>query len=67
MQARRQGNLQGYFEGWYFLGATSLAMAALAVWLASMRGFEVDGVRLVVRYTARTSLLFFCLAFSASA
>jgi sulfoxide reductase heme-binding subunit YedZ len=67
MQARRQENLQAYLEGWYLLGATSLAMAALAVWLASMRGFEVDGVRMVVRYTARTSLLFFCLAFSASA
>jgi sulfoxide reductase heme-binding subunit YedZ len=63
MQARRQG----YLEGWYLLGLTSLVMAALAVWLAQMRGFEVDGVRMVVRYTARTSLLFFCLAFSASA
>jgi DMSO/TMAO reductase YedYZ heme-binding membrane subunit len=63
MQARRQG----LFEGWYLLGLTSLVMAALAVWLAAMRGFEVDGVRMVVRYTARTSLLFFCLAFSASA
>ena len=29
-----------------------------------MRGFEVDGVRMVIRFTARTSLLFFCLAFS---
>jgi DMSO/TMAO reductase YedYZ heme-binding membrane subunit len=58
---------QRYLEGWYLLGATSLVMTALAVWLASMRGFEVDGVRLVIRYTARTSLLFFCLAFSASA
>jgi sulfoxide reductase heme-binding subunit YedZ len=63
MRARRLG----YLEGWYLLGATSLVMAALAVWLAAMRGFEVDGVRLVVRYTARTSLLLFCLAFSASA
>jgi sulfoxide reductase heme-binding subunit YedZ len=63
MRARRQG----YIEGWYLLGLTSLVMAALAVWLAQMRGFEVDGVRMVVRYTARTSLLFFCLAFSASA
>jgi DMSO/TMAO reductase YedYZ heme-binding membrane subunit len=62
MQARRPD-----LEGWYFLGATSLAMAAMAVWLASMRGFEVDGVRMVIRYTARTSLLLFCLAFSASA
>jgi DMSO/TMAO reductase YedYZ heme-binding membrane subunit len=63
MQTRRRG----YFEGWYLLGATSLVMAALAVWLASMRGFEVEGVRMVIRYTARTSLLFFCLAFSAAA
>jgi sulfoxide reductase heme-binding subunit YedZ len=63
MRARRQE----YFEGWYLLGLTSLVMAALAVWLAQMRGFEVDGVRMVVRYTARTSLLFFCVAFSASA
>ena len=32
-----------------------------------MRQFEVDGVRMVIRFTARTSLLFFCLAFSAAA
>ena len=32
-----------------------------------MRQFEVDGVRMVIRFTARTSLLFFCLAFAAAA
>jgi methionine sulfoxide reductase heme-binding subunit len=32
-----------------------------------MRQFEVEGVRMVIRFTARTSLLFFCLAFSAAA
>jgi sulfoxide reductase heme-binding subunit YedZ len=32
-----------------------------------MRQFEVEGVRMVIRFTARTSLLFFCLAFSATA
>ena len=32
-----------------------------------MRHFEVDGVRMVIRFTARTSLLFFCLAFGAAA
>ncbi len=32
-----------------------------------MRGFEVDGVRMVIRFTARTSLVLFCLAFSAAA
>jgi len=63
MQARRQFSL----EGWRFLAAASLALTALAVWLASMRGFEVDGVRLVIRFTARTSLLLFCLAFAAAA
>ena len=32
-----------------------------------MRGFEVEGVRMVIRFTARSSLLLFCLAFSAAA
>jgi methionine sulfoxide reductase heme-binding subunit len=32
-----------------------------------MRQFEVEGIRMVVRFTARTSLLFFCLAFGAAA
>jgi DMSO/TMAO reductase YedYZ heme-binding membrane subunit len=32
-----------------------------------MRQFEVEGVRMVIRFTARSSLLFFCLAFSAAA
>ena len=32
-----------------------------------MRQFEVEGVRMVIRFTARTSLLLFCLAFSAAA
>ena len=32
-----------------------------------MRQFEVDGIRMVIRFTARTSLLLFCLAFGAAA
>jgi DMSO/TMAO reductase YedYZ heme-binding membrane subunit len=32
-----------------------------------MRQFEVEGVRMVIRFTARTSLLLFCMAFSAAA
>lgn len=32
-----------------------------------MRQFEVEGVRMVIRFTARSSLLLFCLAFSAAA
>jgi methionine sulfoxide reductase heme-binding subunit len=44
-----------------------LALVALSIWIAGMRQFEVDGVRMVIRFTARTSLLFFCVAFSAAA
>jgi DMSO/TMAO reductase YedYZ heme-binding membrane subunit len=32
-----------------------------------MRQFEVEGIRMVVRFTARTSLVSFCLAFGAAA
>jgi DMSO/TMAO reductase YedYZ heme-binding membrane subunit len=42
-------------------------LLALSVWIAGMRQFEVEGVRMVIRFTARSSLLLFCLAFSAAA
>ena len=58
---------QNWFEGWRLFGLLSLTLAALCIWIASMRGFEVEGVRMVIRFTARTSLLLFCLAFSAAA
>ncbi len=58
---------QGWFEGWRLFGALTLVLIALSVWIAGMRQFEVEGVRMVIRFTARTSLLFFCLAFSAAA
>ncbi len=64
---RPQTRTRGWLEGWRLTVAATLAVASLSIWLASMRGFEVDGVRLVIRFTARTSLLFFCLAFGASA
>src|SRR6201987_4418430 len=63
MQARKGD----WFEGWRLLAVLALALTALCVWIASMRGFEIEGVRMVIRFTARTSLLFFCLAFSAAA
>jgi sulfoxide reductase heme-binding subunit YedZ len=58
---------QTWFEGWRLFGVLALALTALCVWIAGMRSFEVEGVRMVIRFTARTSLLFFCLAFSAAA
>jgi DMSO/TMAO reductase YedYZ heme-binding membrane subunit len=58
---------QSWFEGWRLLAALTLSLIALSLWIASMRLFEVDGVRMVIRFTARSSLLLFCLAFSAAA
>ena len=62
-----QWQRQGWFEGWRLFGVLTLVLIALSLWIAGMRQFEVEGVRMVVRFTARTSLLFFCLAFSAAA
>src|SRR5215831_244740 len=58
---------QTWFEGWRLFALLALALTALCIWISGMRGFEVDGMRMVIRFTARTSLLFFCLAFSAAA
>ena len=57
----------GWFEGWRLFAVLTLTLLALSIWIAGMRQFEVEGIRMVVRFTARTSLLFFCLAFSAAA
>jgi methionine sulfoxide reductase heme-binding subunit len=56
-----------WFEGWRLFAVLMIALTALTLWIAGMRAFEVEGVRMAIRFTARTSLLFFCLAFSAAA
>jgi DMSO/TMAO reductase YedYZ heme-binding membrane subunit len=58
---------QNWFEGWRLFALLTLILTLLCIWIAGQRQFEVEGVRMVVRFTARTSLLFFCLAFSAAA
>jgi DMSO/TMAO reductase YedYZ heme-binding membrane subunit len=58
---------QNWFESWRLLAALTLSLIALSLWIASMRQFEVEGVRMVIRFTARSSLLLFCLAFGAAA
>lgn len=58
---------QIWLEGWRLLAVLTLSLIALSLWIASMRLFEVEGVRMVIRFTARSSLLLFCLAFSAAA
>ena len=56
-----------WFEGWRLFAVLMLTLAALSLWIAGMHAFDAEGVRMVIRFTARTSLLFFCLAFSAAA
>jgi methionine sulfoxide reductase heme-binding subunit len=58
---------QNWFEGWRLFAVLTLVLAALSLWITGMRQFETEGVRTVIRFTARTSLLFFCLAFRAGA
>ena len=56
-----------WFEGWRLLALLTLVLIILCIWIAGMRQFEVEGVRMVIRFTARSSLALFCLAFSAAA
>src|SRR5437879_2383942 len=56
-----------FLRGWKLVGVVATALLGLAVAIAAAHGFDVDGMRLIIRVTARTSLLFFCLAFSAAA
>ena len=58
---------QNWFEGWRLFAVLAFTLLALSIWIAGMRQFEVEGVRMVIRFTARSSLLFFCLAFGAAA
>jgi sulfoxide reductase heme-binding subunit YedZ len=60
---------QDWLEGWRLFAVLTLTLTltALCIWIAGMRQFEVEGIRMVIRFTARTSLLLFCLAFSAAA
>ena len=58
---------RSWLEGWRLLTVLCLSLVALSLWIASMRQFELEGVRMVIRFTARSSLLLFCLAFSAAA
>jgi DMSO/TMAO reductase YedYZ heme-binding membrane subunit len=59
--------LDGWLDGWRLFALLSLSLIALSLWIASMRQFDVEGVRMVIRFTARSSLVLFCLAFGAAA
>jgi sulfoxide reductase heme-binding subunit YedZ len=54
-------------NGWRLTGVLSLLLAAMALYFLGVQGWDADGIRLVIRATARTSLVLFVLAFTASA
>ena len=54
-------------NGWRLTGVLSLLLAAMALYLLSAQGWDAEGIRLVIRATARTSLVLFALAFTAGA
>jgi len=54
-------------NGWRLTGLLSLVLAVMSLGLAASRGWDVEAIRLVIRATARTSLMLFVLAFTASA
>src|SRR5262249_19418054 len=54
-------------EGWALFWMIAGALAAMALAIAAAHGFAVDGLRAATRATARSSLLLFCPAYSASA
>jgi len=53
--------------GWRLTGLLSLLLAAMAFYLLAAHDGDVEGIRLVIRATARSSLVLFVLAFTAGA
>ena len=53
-------------NGWRLTGVLSLLLAAMAIFFLGAHSGDDEGIRLVIRATARTSLVLFVLAFTAS-
>ena len=54
-------------NGWRLTGTLALLLAGMALFFLAAHGGDIEGVRLVIRATARASLVLFALAFTASA
>jgi DMSO/TMAO reductase YedYZ heme-binding membrane subunit len=54
-------------NGWRLTGLLSAAMVAMSLGFLVAHSWDMEGVRLVIRATARTSLILFVLAFTAGA
>jgi len=54
-------------NGWRLVGTLSLVLGAMTLYFLASHSWDIEGVRLAIRATARTSLVLFALAFTASA
>ncbi|MBW2243718.1 MAG: hypothetical protein JRH01_17175 [Deltaproteobacteria bacterium] len=54
------------FQGWPLVGSAALVLTLMIVGLLVQKGLDVEGARIVIRATARTSAVLFCAAFAAS-
>jgi DMSO/TMAO reductase YedYZ heme-binding membrane subunit len=54
-------------QGWRLTGLLSALLLAMSAVLLTQHNWDIEGVRLVIRATARTSVILFVLAFTASA
>ena len=60
-------SLSGYLQGWRLTGVVSGVIALGALTVVVWHQGDVDGIRLLIRLTARVSLVLFSLAFTAAA
>lgn len=56
----------GVLEGWAFVALASGLLLAMTMLLLVATGFDAEGARVVIRATARTSVVLFGAAFAAS-
>ena len=54
-------------NGWRLVGTLSLLLSAMTLALMASHGWDIEGMRVAIRATARTSLVLFALAFTAGA
>lgn len=57
----------GWAEGWGLFRTLTLTLSAMALGFLFAIGWDTEGYRMVIRATARTSLVLFLAAFAASA
>ncbi len=56
-----------WLQGWRLTGLIALLLALMTLGIVGAHDFSVDGLRMAIRATARTSLLLFLPVFAASA